>query len=143
MNGWKILIMNLGTPFGIRTKSKISWLLRRTPFVKKLLEEKFPLNMKTKQLQLFLVLEDVGEIFQEYVEEQVKKSNRPLSPIELYKLLDQYREEDYARWTKTKELEEKALRHQNDPFEGDNHVPWDIRKALKKNRPHFHKLFHP
>jgi len=133
----------LKPPFGIKAKSKFSWLLRRTPFVKKMLEEKFPLNMKTKQLQLFLVLEDVGVIFQKYVEDQVKNSKRPLAPVELYRLLDQYREEDYARWTKTKELEKEARRYRNGARRAGNHVPWRIRKALKKNKPHFHKLFHP
>jgi hypothetical protein len=133
----------LRPPFGIKSKSKLSWLLRRTPLVKKMLEEKFPLNMSTKQLQLFLVLEDVGVIFSEYVEKYVKDSKRPLSPVEMYQLLDKYREEDHARWVKTKELEKQARRYTNGGPRTNRTVPWSLRKEIKKNKPHFHKLFHP
>lgn len=107
----------LRPPLGMRTKSKVSWFLRRTPLVKRMLDEKFPLNMNSKQLQLFLVLEDVGVIFQNHVEKHIKKAKRPLAPLELYQLLEKFREGDYEKWVKAK------------------------RRAKKKTA--FHKIFHP
>ncbi|MCO4795140.1 MAG: hypothetical protein KC493_15590, partial [Bacteriovoracaceae bacterium] len=134
----------LKPPFGIRSKSKLSWLLRRTPFIKKKLAEKFPLNMSTKQLQLFLVLDEVGVIFQEYVDKYIKESKKPLSPIEMFQLLEKFREDDHAKWVKTKSLNKEAKRYRRPHHRsGGNRVPWRIRKALKKNKPVFHKLFHP
>ncbi len=86
----------------ISTQSTAFWLIRRLPFLKKLTEEKFPLNMKIKQLKLFLTLDKVGEaILSELVKEQNSRQQK-MTPKEMFVFLEQLRVEDLKRYKKKK-----------------------------------------
>jgi hypothetical protein len=58
---------------GISSQSYMAWLLRRTPFIKKQLQNKFPLNMKPTQLQLFITLEKVAEQIENELQQEIKQ----------------------------------------------------------------------
>jgi hypothetical protein len=124
-------------PAGIIIKSRFSWLMRRTPFIKKMLEEKFPLNMNSKQLRLFLVLDLVGEKFYNVVSDAQKVKGRVLSPVEIYDVLDQFKLNDYNRYIKYKQLVKKSRR-----YGPRSKVPYHIKKEIKETRPVFHRYFH-
>ncbi len=119
--------------------AKLSWLIRRTPFIKKFLEEKFPLNMNTTQLKLFLVLDKVSASLQNFLEKEIDKARRPLSPLEMYSLLDAYKKIDYKKWQKYKEFKKQLSErdHSRSP------VPLKIRRGLRQNKPEIHLNFHP
>lgn len=91
-------------PFKIRAKSDFAWISRRftwLPFLRGL-KEKFPKNMSSDQLELFIVLDLVGEKLQERINEKQKASPLPLSMKQMFMILDEYRVEDRARYDKRK-----------------------------------------
>ena len=94
--------------YGFNPRMKISaestayWVVRRLPFLKKLTIEKFPLNMKIKQLKLFLTLDKVGEIIlNELIAEQAKHSEK-MSPKEMFIFLENLRVRDLKKYKKKK-----------------------------------------
>jgi hypothetical protein len=88
--------------FKISAESSAYWVIRRLPFLKKLTIEKFPLNMKVKQLKLFLTLDKVGEaILDELIKEQAKRSQK-MTPKEMFQFLESFREKDLANYKKKK-----------------------------------------
>ena len=99
-------------------ESRAIWLMRRTPLVRKFLAEKLPLNMNPKQLQIFMLLDKIGEAIQKEVEVTSLDYNRPLTPKEIYDTVDAY-------WAKDASLFKKLKRGQ------------DVAK------PAFHQYFHP
>ncbi|MBT7610132.1 MAG: hypothetical protein HN576_10265 [Bacteriovoracaceae bacterium] len=107
----------LDPKFGTSVKSRASWLLRRTPLVGRLLRNKFPKNMSTAQLRLFIVLDNVGEVLKTELLKKQKEMKRPMSPIEMFTILDQFREKDYKTWKN--------------------------KMRFRRNKAIFHKLFHP
>lgn len=74
-------------------KSRAGWVLRRLGQYK----EKFPLNMKVKQLKLFQVLEQVGEVLENKLIEE-SQGSKILSFNEMYEILEKYRLEDYKKY---------------------------------------------
>jgi hypothetical protein len=99
---------------GMNLSSRAAWMARRLPIVKKKLTEKFPLNMKSSQLRLFMVLDDVAEPVYEYVTKLEKDRSHPFSPVELYQAIEALKVAD-------------AKAYQTNP----------------KAKPVFHKLFRP
>jgi hypothetical protein len=94
--------------YGFNPRMKISaestayWVVRRLPFLKKLTIEKFPLNMKIKQLKLFLTLDKVGEIIlNELIAEQVKHTEK-MTPKEMFIFLENFRISDLKKYKKKK-----------------------------------------
>ncbi|OUR94139.1 hypothetical protein A9Q84_17670 [Halobacteriovorax marinus] len=127
----------LFAPAGIIVKSRFSWLMRRTPFVKKMLEDKFPLNMKARQLKLFLVLDLVGEKLYNKLSDAQAIAKRTLSPIEMHEVLQDFKENDYKRYIKFIALSREARK-----YRGRRKVPYNVKKELKETRPIFHRYFH-
>lgn len=127
----------LDPPAGIEVKSRFSWLMRRTPFVKKMLEEKFPMNMNSKQLRLFLTLDLVGEKFYNVVSDKQVASQKVLSPIEIYDILEQFKTNDFQRFMKYKQLVKSSRK-----YGSKTKVPYHIKKEIKETRPVFHRYFH-
>jgi hypothetical protein len=126
----------------INTITYSSWLFRRTPIVKKLLEDKFPLNMGVSQLQVFLMLDKVGEVLQARVEEIQSNADIALTPIQIYGILDEYRREDEKRYQIYKERSEdlrKLRAHAQKTRNSSLHEEMNLRREIKLNRPHFHK----
>lgn len=128
--------------FKVNAVTYTSWVLRRTPLVRKMLEEKFPLNMNPSQLQVFLMLDKVGEVLQKRVDDIQAKADVPLTPIQIYGLLDEYRREDEKRYRIYKqrlkdlrELEVHAGARRNASFNEE----MNLRREMKANRAHFHK----
>lgn len=99
-------------------EAKSLWLLRRTPLVKKFLTAKFPLNMNPTQLQLFMVLDKVGDALYREIEVASLEYDRPMTPKEIYDTVD-------AFWKKDALLYKKHKKGQ------------DVQGPL------FHKYFHP
>ena len=132
----------LDATFSMGIGAKASWLLRRTPFIKSYLKEKFPTNMTTAQLKLFIVLDKVGESLKKKISEKMKEKKRPMSPVEMFQVLDDFRVEDYEMWVKRKQLLKERAKYNRGP-RNRKIVPSRIRKGLRKNKPIFHKLFHP
>ncbi len=92
----------------ISTQVYMGWVMRRMPFLKKKLIEKFPLNMKPAQLKLFMTLEKVGGILETELLKEDKKSSQPLSLKQLFTFLDELRVKDLVAYKKHKR---KALFH--------------------------------
>ena len=102
----------------INTESKTLWGIRRLPIVKKLVAARFPLNMSTKQLQLFIALERIGDALYKKVQKASLGYTRAMYPNEIYAVLDQFFQHDF-------EVYERYI----------------TRKSVEK--PLFHILFHP
>ena len=127
----------LHPPAGIEVKSRFSWLMRRTPFIKKMLEEKFPMNMKSKQLRLFLVLDLVGGKFYNVLSDKQAALKKVLSPIEIYDILEEFKANVFQRYMKYKQLVKKSRR-----YGPKRKTPYHIKKTIKETRPVFHRYFH-
>ncbi len=82
---------------GLNLKSAFAWLLRHLPFVKKAVIEKFPVNMKAKQIRLFLTLDQVAEPIEQELIQKVKGKESSLSFKDLMTKLEQIREVDSMR----------------------------------------------
>ena len=82
---------------GAKLGSYFGWSMRRIPFINSKilkLKNKFPLNMGAGALQIFIVLDTVGKDLMQQIEEAQKKVDYPLAPREMYKILENYREDD-------------------------------------------------
>jgi hypothetical protein len=90
-------------------QSKTFWLLRRTPIVKKFLDKKFPLNMNATQMEMFMVLDQVGEILLKEIESKSLESDHSLTPKEVYTVLDEFLAKDY-------EVHQKAIENRIHDF---------------------------
>lgn len=141
---WMIKDQYMFTPtFDIRTKSTAAYLARRTPILKKKLEEKFPLNMPKDLLRMFMTLDEVGEILHKRIHAQQEESEHPLTPKELFDLLDLYKVADAQRFNRTQEIEKELSRHLSFGHRV-SHLDSRVRKLKKEKelmRPHFHHLF--
>jgi hypothetical protein len=116
-----------------------AWLLRRSKWARALMEkfsgtdlaEKFPLNMTVKQMNVFVVLDKVGESMYKQLELAQAKSKRPLSFKELYLVLENYRKQD----NKTYKDYLAAKSHNLDAALDDE------MEMVEEIRPDFHLLF--
>ena len=91
-------------PYKVRAQSDFAWVARRftfLPFFKKL-KHKFPTNMKSKQMELFIALDMVGEKLQKRLMDKQKDLIYPLSMGEMFKILEEYKAEDKKRFDKKK-----------------------------------------
>lgn len=104
--------------FKMDAQSKTLWLLRRLPIVKKFVAEKFPLNMSASQLELFMALDKLGEAIYKEVEKASLEYDRPMTPKEIYSVLDNFFKQDFELYKRYKKGQEVA-------------------------KPSFHLLFHP
>lgn len=100
------------TSLGIKLKNIFAWLMRRTKLTSSLfgLKKKFPLNMNVKQMNIFVNLDDLGDILYQELESQQVKSIAPLTFKELYNILEDFRVKDLAIYNKKKR---KAKFHKN------------------------------
>lgn len=80
--------------------SYFGWIARRTPFVKKKLEEKFPLNMSPTQLQLNMAVEEASGLIENKLIEVQKASDHQLTYEEMLIALEKIREDDLAIYEK-------------------------------------------
>ena len=122
--------------FEMSAKAKTSWLLRRLPVVKKYLASKFPLNMKPSQLELFMVLDQVGEAIYKDLEKASLEYERPMTPKEIFSELNDIFKRDLEIYNRYKK--------------GQEYVRANFHKNIRDNvgvnngpRPAFHLLFHP
>lgn len=124
-------------------KAQVAWLGRRLPIVRQKLEEEFPLNMSTDQLKLFFVLDEVAAPMQDHLKALHEKKRTALTPIEMYKALEELRITDrknYLSWSRYKrELQELERERDN----ADSWRKWELRKLIKKHTPIFHERFKP
>ena len=81
-------------PVGVAIKSRLTWVLRRTPLLKKLVEKKLPTNMNIEQLGLFLTLDKIGGVLIQHVEEAQAKREQSLSMKEIFELLEAFKQQD-------------------------------------------------
>lgn len=85
-------------PGKVKRKAWFSWVLRRTPVIALALRGKFPKYMTRDQLRLFLLLDEVAIVLQDRVDRVQEEYGKPMTPIEIYKVLDDFKEEDFARY---------------------------------------------
>lgn len=122
--------------------NSFAWLMRKTGWTRSVvkalsgvdLEEKFPLNMTVKQMNVFVVLDAVGESLYKKLEEAELKNNSPLSFKELYEILENYRNSDLEVYNTYKKQRRENLR--NSSGARDSH-----RARHKLVKPDFHLLF--
>ncbi len=81
-------------PMSVEVKSRITWLLRRTPLLKKMVEKRLPTNMTVEQLGLFLTLDKIGEVLVAHVQAAQAKSQQSLSMKEIFGLLEEFKTKD-------------------------------------------------
>jgi len=88
--------------FGTKIQNTFAWILRRNRYLSRKLEldQRFPLNMKVKQMNVFTVLDVVGEALQAELEIHQAKSETPLTFKELYTILEDFRIRDLAAYKK-------------------------------------------
>lgn len=67
----------LKSGLSVTAKSYLAYVARRVPLLKKSYIEKFPLNMSPKQMRLFLILDEVGDVLESQITS--KKSYKTLS----------------------------------------------------------------
>ncbi|RZF20698.1 hypothetical protein DAY19_11985 [Halobacteriovorax vibrionivorans] len=131
----------LGTKLG----NDFAWLARRSIVTRGLikfvagvdLEEKFPLNLGSKQIDLFVVLDEVGEQLYKKIEIAEKEKGKILSFKEMFEVLENYRAQDekvYGQYLKDKKFNQKQM-HGGSRRNG-------VRRRRKLTRPDFHHLFH-
>ncbi|EQC47689.1 YiiX/YebB-like N1pC/P60 family cysteine hydrolase [Bacteriovorax sp. Seq25_V] len=121
--------------------NSFAWLMRKTGWsravVKALsgveLEEKFPTNMGVKQMNLFVVLDKVGETLYKKLEEEQAKSKQPLSFKELFTILEEYKAQDLKVYEKYRKDRRENLRN--------NHGKERRFKRIKLVKPDFHLYF--
>lgn len=104
--------------FKMDAASKALWLLRRTPIVKKFLDDKVPLSMNAGQLEMFMALDKVGDAIYKELEKSSLEYARPMTPKEIYIGLDDFFKEDFELYKRYKKGQDVA-------------------------KPVFHQLFHP
>jgi hypothetical protein len=104
--------------FKMDAKSKTFWLLRRLPIVKKFVADKFPLNMTPSQMELFMALDKLGDSIYKEVEKASLEHDRPMTPKEIYGVLDGFFKQDFELYKRYK-------------------------KGQEVTKPTFHLLFHP
>lgn len=104
--------------FKMDAQAKTLWVLRRLPIVKKFVAAKFPLNMSPSQLELFMALDKLGDAIYKEVEKASLEFDRPMTPKEIYAVLDAYFKQDFELYKRYKKGQEVA-------------------------KPSFHLLFHP
>ena len=122
--------------------NSFAWLMRKTGWtravVKSLagvdLEDKFPTNMGVKQMNLFVVLDKVGESLYKKLEIAQQKSNRPLSFKELFTLLEEYKAQDKKVYDQYKKDRRENLRNGH----GKNNR---FKPRIKLVKPEFHLYF--
>lgn len=88
--------------FKMDAEARTFWLLRRLPVVRKFLQNKFPLNMNPGQLELFMALDKVGEAIYKEVEKASLEFDRPMTPKEIYAVLDGFFKEDFELYKRYK-----------------------------------------
>jgi hypothetical protein len=99
-------------------QAKGLWLLRRVPVVKKFLQNKMTLTITPEQMELFMVLDKVGDAIFKEVEKVSLEYERPMTPKEIYGVLDTFFKQDFEIYKRYK-------------------------KGQDVTRPAFHLLFHP
>lgn len=104
--------------FKMDAQSKTFWLLRRLPIVKKFVADKFPLNMSPSQMELFMALDKLGDSIYKEVEKASLEYDRPMTPKEIYVVLDNFFKQDFELYKRYK-------------------------KGQEVTKPSFHLLFHP
>jgi hypothetical protein len=83
-----------------KLQSYFGWLMRRAPVLNRVigLHKKFPLNMKPTQIQVFMTLDVVGEVLYKVIQDEQNKREHPMTPIEMFELLEEYRVKDLAKY---------------------------------------------
>lgn len=104
--------------FKMDAQAKTFWLLRRLPIVKKFVADKFPLNMSPSQIELFMALDKLGDSIYKEVEKASLEYDRPMTPKEIYSVLDNFFKQDFELYKRYK-------------------------KGQEVTKPTFHLLFHP
>lgn len=102
----------------MNAESRTFWLLRRLPVVKKFLQNKFALNMKPGQLELFMALDKIGDAIYKEIEKSSLEFERPMTPKEIFAVVDEFFKRDFELYTRYK-------------------------KGQDVMKPSFHLLFHP
>jgi hypothetical protein len=82
-------------------KSVVGWGIRRTRLA---YEEDFPLNMGTEQMQLVMVLDQLGGILAAKIKEAQYKSRSTLTIKDMFEVLESYRVEDLNRHLKRRDF---------------------------------------
>lgn len=81
-------------PLSVKIMSRLTWLLRRMPLLKKLVVKKLPLNMTIDQLNVFLTLDKIGKVMGEEILKAQKASTHPLSMKEIFDILEAFKNKD-------------------------------------------------
>ncbi|MBY0412601.1 MAG: hypothetical protein K2Q18_00475 [Bdellovibrionales bacterium] len=108
----------LDATFKMEVQAKTLWLLRRTPIVKKFIQNKFPLYMTSELMEIFMVLDKVGDVIYKEIEKASLEYERPMTPKEIYTVLDRFFKQDFELYKRYKKGQDVA-------------------------KPMFHLLFHP
>jgi len=80
--------------FGMSAQAIMGFAMRRVPILSRTVREKFPLNMKPKQLKLFVVLEEVAEVLQQELIDQELSLGRPMTFKEMFRALEEFKKRD-------------------------------------------------
>ncbi|MBC7714305.1 MAG: hypothetical protein H7177_13255 [Rhizobacter sp.] len=100
--------------FKMSAETRALWILRRTPVVKKFLEKKFSATMNIGQMELFMAIDRIGDSIFKEVEKKSLEFERPMTPKEIYVVLDDFFKQDFETYTRYKKGEDmtKPVFHQ-------------------------------
>jgi hypothetical protein len=99
-------------------QAKTLWLLRRLPVIKRFVQNKYSLTISTAQMELFMVLDKVGDSIYKEIEKASLEFERPMTPKEIYATVDEFFKQDFELYKRYK-------------------------KGQEVTKPAFHLLFHP
>tara|TARA_R110000868_G_scaffold117600_14_gene312482 strand:+ start:21284 stop:22753 length:1470 start_codon:yes stop_codon:yes gene_type:complete len=80
--------------FMMSAQAYMGFALRRVPILNNGLREKIPLNMKPKQIKLFVALEEVAETLHQELIDQELSLGRPMTFKEMFETLEHFRKVD-------------------------------------------------
>lgn len=82
----------------VSAKAYMAYVARRIPKLQSSFIKKFPLNMKIKQMKLFLTLDVIGEVLEKEITSIKNYEN--LSFNQMYRVLERFKRKDYRLYKK-------------------------------------------
>ena len=126
---------------GTSMTAAFSWLIRHTPILGIALANKFPSNMNTGQLKLFMTLEGVAEKIYDKLKKREESLDHPMTPVEMQEFLEALRVEDRAKLAKYNLLQRKLKKIRHKKGIHASRERRKLRKQIKSLELLFHDRF--
>ncbi|MEI8347675.1 MAG: hypothetical protein WCG27_09415 [Pseudomonadota bacterium] len=123
-------------PADIWIKSNLAWAARHMCCTRRYFSQEIPYNMGIQQMKIYLMMEKVGKILFNYLENLQEKNQLLLSYNQMLTELEKLRENDYKKWIHYQSLRKEILKKEQEK----NH---NYKTIMAKDIPYFHQWLHP